>query len=199
MIAFNEKGVPFEPAVIDLTSEEARASYAAIYPIGKVPFCQLDDDRRLPESTAIIEYLEDTVPGTIRLIPAAGTDAARQVRLMDRMSDFYLNDAVAELLFQKFGFRPANETAATRAQKFIKSSYDHLDSRLANQQWVCGDFSLADCATIPPLFYAQVVAPFADRPNITRYWEQAQKRSSYARVMAEFLPIWKSVTAQAAQ
>jgi glutathione S-transferase len=199
IIAFHEKGLTYEPEIVDLTSEEARVAYAAIHPIGKVPLLKLSEDWSVPESTAIIEYLEDKYPDTTRLIPAAGSDAARQVRLVDRMTDLYLNDPAQELLFQKLGFRPANEAAATRARTFIKSSYDHLEGRLAGRDWVCGEFSMADCAAIPPLFYSQFVAPFDDRPNLKHYWERAQTRPSYAKVIAEFMPIWEGMTSRAAQ
>lgn len=149
----------------------------------------------VPESTIIIEYLEDKFPDTPRLIPQEGGDAARQVRFIDRMSDLYLNNPVGELIMQKLGFVVANEEAAAATRKTIQVSYDYLDKRLAELEWVCGEFSMADCAAIPPLFYAQAVAPFADRPNIRRYWEQAQQRSSYARVMREFVPLWEGLQA----
>jgi len=196
MIAFNEKGIEYEPELVDLMSPEAREAYEKIHPLGKVPLFKPSDDWSVPESTTIIEYLDDKFPDTPRMIPAGGGDAARQVRLMDRMADLYLNDPTRELMFQKHGFKPENE--AQRANRYIQGMYEHFDKRLANQEWVCGTFSMADCATIPPLFYAQMIAPFNDRPNLQRYWERAQKRPSYAKVMKEFLPIWEGFTVRTA-
>ena len=73
-----------------------RAAYEALYPIGKIPLLKPKPDHMVPESTIIVEYLEGHHPGGTQLIPD-GIDAARQVRFMDRMSDFYLNDPVANL------------------------------------------------------------------------------------------------------
>lgn len=198
MIAFNEKGLTYEPELVDLGSSEARQAYLKIHPFGKVPMLKPSEDWSVPESTTIIEYLDDKFPDTVRLIPAGDGDAARQVRLMDRMSDLYLNDPVRELMFQKYGFKPVNEDEAARARLYINGMYEHYDKRLASQDWICGGFSMADCATIPPLFYAEMIAPFADRPNLQRYWERAKQRPSYAKVLKESVPVWEGFTKRAA-
>jgi len=196
MIAFNEKGIVYDPVVVNLASAEDRAAYEKIYPIGKVPFLQVGE-HRVPESTSIIEYLEDKFPGTPRLIPAGAGDAPRQVRFMDRMIDLYFNDAVVELLFQQVGRRPPDEEKATRAHQHIVLTYTYWEQRLAAQAWLCGnEFSMADCAAIPALFYAQGVAPFAAHPHVVTYWQRAQQRPSYVKVKAEFEPIWNARLAQ---
>ena len=198
MIAFNEKGIDYTPEIVDLMSPEGRASYEQINALGKVPFLQPSDDHVVPESTIIIEFLEDTFPATTRLIPPAGGEAARQVRFMDRMMDLYLDEPVIELLFQQLGFRAKDEDKAARARKYALSSYTHLDQRLATGPWICGaDFSMADCAAIPPLFYAQMALPFDAYPQLVAYWHRAQQRPSYAKVKATFEPIWNGMMAQA--
>lgn len=197
LIAFHEKGIAFEPEIVNLMTPEGRAAYESISPLGKLPFLKPSEDWQVPESTSIIEYLDDKFPKTTRLIPAAGGDAARQVRLMDRMADLYLNDPVTELLFQQLGFRKPNEEVAAKAKKYVNVSYSHLDQRLAKQAWMCGEtFSMADCAAIPPLYYAQLAAPFEAFPGIVGYWKRAQQRPSYAKVRAEFEPIWQGMTAK---
>jgi glutathione S-transferase len=195
-IAFNEKGLDYEPHVVWLMDPASRAEYEKVNPFCKVPFFKPTEDWSVPESTSIIEYLEDKFPDTKPLIPKSGGDATRQVRFMDRMADNYLDDPVVELLFQQFGFKPANEEAAAKARKHVTLTYERLDQRLANQDWLCGEFSMADCAAIPPLFYAQMVAPFDAYPNVQRYWERAQQRPSYAAIKAQFEPIWNGMVAQ---
>lgn len=194
LIALYEKGIAFEPQLVDLFTPAGREAFGKISPLGKVPFLKSADDGDVPESTSIIEYLEDKFPGTARMIPAAGGDAARQVRFMDRMADLYLNEPITELLFQKIAFRPQDEDKATRARKYATLTYTDLDQRLARQAWVCGDApTMADCAVIPPLFYAQTALPFDAYPNLLAYWQRAQQRPSYARVRAEFEPIWNGL------
>jgi len=196
MIAFNEKGISYEPIVVQLLEPAERAEFEKIYPIGKVPFLQAND-RPVPESTSIIEYLEDEFPGTPRMIPAGNGDAPRQVRFMDRMTDLYFTEPLSELISQQLGLRPKDDDKAVRARKYIALTYAHWDQRLATRKWLCGDdFSMADCAAIPGLFYAQSVLPFAAHPHIVAYWQRAQQRPSYAKVRAEFEPMWNAMIAQ---
>jgi glutathione S-transferase len=197
LIALYEKDVAFEPVMVNLMTQEGRDDYAKVNPIGKIPLLKPTEDHRIPESTIIIEYLEGHYAGT-RLIPE-GVDAARQVRFMDRMSDLYLNDPSITLLFEKFGFRKHSEEELAKASKYLRISFEGLDKRLDGQDWLCGEFSMADCAAIPPLFYCQAIASFADYPNLVRYYERARQRPSYARVMAEFVPIWEGMLAQGAK
>ncbi|AIY41645.1 Glutathione S-transferase family protein [Collimonas arenae] len=192
LIALYEKGVAFEPEVVSLMSPEGKAAYAKIYPIGKLPLLKPSDDHMIPESTIIIEYLEGHHASGTQLIPN-DVDAARQVRFIDRMSDLYLGNPAGTLLFERFGFQKYSEEELAKASNYLRITYEHFDKRLANQDWLCGEFSMADCAAIPPLFYCQVVAPFAAYPNIVRYYERARLRPSYARVMEEFVPIWEGM------
>jgi glutathione S-transferase len=197
MIAFNEKAIAYEPEVVSLMTPEGRSSFEKIYPLGKVPFLKPSEDWQVPESTSIIEYLEDKFPKSARLIPAGGGDAARQVRFMDRMADLYFNDPVVELLFQKMGFRAKDDDKAARARKHVTLTFEQQNKRLAKQQWMCGDsFTMADCATIPALFYAESVMPFDAYPNVVAYWQRAQQRPSYAKVRGEAEPLWNGLMAQ---
>lgn len=195
MIAFNEKGIPFERSLVDMGDPAARAAFEQVYPIGKVPYLRASDEWSVPESTSIIEFLEDRFPSTPKLLPA-DREAARQVRFHDRMCDLYLNDPTAELLFQKIGFRKLDEEKAAKCRKHLAASYAYLDKKLGATEWLCGAFSMADCAAIPPLFYAQFAAPFGEHKNIMAYWQRAQARPSYAAVMKEFLPMWEGLMAQ---
>lgn len=197
LIAFKEKGIAYTPEVVDLMSPEARAAYEQVNPFGKVPFLKPSEDWSVPESTTIIEYLEDRFPDTPRLIPPGGGDAARQVRFMDRMADLYYNEPLVELLFQQLGFRKPDEERAARARRYITLTYSHWDRRVASQPWLCGDaFTMADCSVIPVMFYAQGVMPFTEYRNVVAYWKRAQERPSYMEVRAEFEPIWRAIGAR---
>lgn len=195
MMALFEKNVAFEPELVNLMSPEGQSAYQAIYPIGKIPLLKPSDDQMVPESTIIIEYLEDHFTTGTRLIPD-GAEPARQVRFMDRMSDRYLNDPTVTLLFEKFGFRKHGEAELENASRYLRITFEHFDQRLATQDWLCGEFSMADCAAIPALYFCQLAAPFTDYPNLVRYYERAKLRPSYAKVMAEFVPVWEGMLAQ---
>jgi glutathione S-transferase len=195
LIALYEKGIDFTPEFVDLASQEARAAFQKVNALGKVPFLLADDGWQVPESTSIIEYLDEEFPDSPPLIPRSGRGAARQVRFMDRLTDLYFNDPVVDLLFQQIGFRPRDDEKAERSRRYVQLTYSHWDKRLASQPWLCGAaFTMADCAAIPCLYYAQTVAPFGSYANISAYWQRALSRPSYKRVLAEFEPIWKKMS-----
>ena len=57
------KGIPFESVMIDLRAGvQHSAEHRARSPNGSIPVLELDDGRRLTESVAILEYLDETHP-----------------------------------------------------------------------------------------------------------------------------------------
>lgn len=69
--------------------------------------------------------------------------------------------------------------------------------QLAGKPWLCGaECTLADCAAIPALNFAQSAAPFVDYLNLDAYWRRARQRPSYRKVLAEFEPTWRSMSVQ---
>lgn len=189
LMAFHEKGVAFEPRLVDLRDPEQRDEYRKIYPLGKIPLLICDDDRVIPESSIIIEYLDGHFDSGMRLIPA-DKDLARQTRFLDRMHDNYLNESVTTLLFQSW--RPPAERDQERietARFRLGVIYDYMDGLLAGRDWVMGEeLTMADCAAAPPLLYAQEVFPFAERENLSAYWKRLRERESYGRVLEEVAP-----------
>lgn len=189
LIAFYEKGVPFTPAIVSLTDPAGKAEYKKLYPLGKIPLLT-GDDIFVPESTTIIEYLEDNYPGHgTQLIPSDKTQV-RRVRFKDRMSDLYLNEPVLALFFDSTKpVEQRNPATVARAHETISVMFDFMDKELGENLYAQGNgFSMADCATFAPLFYAQQLHPFTDRPNIVKYFERLKERASVQRVLTELLP-----------
>ncbi len=190
LIGFYEKEVTFERELVRVLDPDVRSLYEEVYPIGKIPLLVAEGDHMIPEASIIIEYLDQNYSAGPQLIPTDPT-ASRKVRFMDRMNDFYLNDPVVNLLFQ--GMKPEaeqNQELIAKSRKYLACSFAYMNDTLADNKWFFGDsFTLADCAAIPPLFYAQKVFPFTDFPNIRRYYEDAKQRASYQKVLNEALPI----------
>ncbi|TQV85080.1 glutathione S-transferase family protein [Aliikangiella coralliicola] len=189
LIALYEKQITFDSEIVQLFDPEVKANYEKIYPIGKIPLLIVEDDWKIPESTIIVEYLEGNFEQGTQLIPSA-KEAARHVRFHDRMSDLYLNDPTSTLLFElKKAEDIRDQDKIARACKYLDLSYRYLDDKLRDSDWLMGEsFTLADCATIPPLFYAQQIHPFGDYANLTAYYKRANARESYEKVLSEALP-----------
>lgn len=161
----------------------------ARWPIGKFPIL-VDDGRTVVETTIIIEHLDRHYPGPVRFIPA-DPKAALEVRLMDRFFDQYVmnaaqpavNEAIRRMRGQPDRLEEAKETAAHH----LDIAYGWLQTRLTGRVWGAGDdFSMADCAAAPSLFYADWVHQIGEAfPGVRAYRAQLLARPSFARAVEE--------------
>lgn len=198
LMALEEKKISFESELVDLREEAARAKYREIYPLGKVPLLVLDDGHLIPESSIIIEYLDTHFDNGTRLLPT-DPELSRRTRFKDRMQDLYLNESVATLIFESWKPEAERNSEAMGKARFRAGViYDFMEKDLADKRWLMGaEFSMADCAAAPPLFYAQEHLPFNDRPNITAYWKRLSARPSWQKVYTEVKPYLEWVAAAA--
>jgi glutathione S-transferase len=194
LIALYENGVPFEPVVVDLGDESSRASFRAVWPMAKMPVLRDDArDRTVAESTIVVEYLDAYYPGTTRFLPA-DPDRAWQARMWDRFYDHYVQEPMQKIVTDRL--RPAGENDAwgvAQAPAQLHRAYAVLEQEIAAKTWMMGDdFTLADCAAAPALFYANTVAPFGEpHRNLTAYLGRLMARPSFARVLEEAEPYFR--------
>ena len=191
LIAFYEGGIPFEPVVVDLGDAASRAAFQAVLPMAKMPV--LRDERRkctIAESTIVIEYLDAHYPGPTRFVPQ-DPDRAWQTRMWDRVYDHYVQQPMQKIVTDRV--RPAGTSDAwgvEQAKTQLQEAYAMIEREMRSRTWAMGDdFTLADCAAAPALFYASTVVPFADtQKNLPEYLERLMARPSFARVLAEAEP-----------
>lgn len=107
LVALYENDTPFEPHIVDLGNETEAAEFKKLWPIGKFPV--LRDEARdwtMPESTIIIEYLDQHYPGSTKLVPN-DPDLARQTRMRDRFYDLYVQGPMQKIVGDRL--RPAGK------------------------------------------------------------------------------------------
>src|SRR4051812_44563672 len=98
LIALYENATAFEPHIVDLADPTSRANFFKLWPGGKFPVLQdLARNQVVPESSIIIEYLDQHYPGPSRLIPA-DPERARDVRLQDRFYDLYVHEHMQKIV-----------------------------------------------------------------------------------------------------
>ncbi len=189
LMALYEKNISFTPELVNLMDEADRKKYRELYPLGKVPLLTLDDGYMIPESTIIIEYLETHYDNEPRLIPE-DPDGARQVRFKDRMIDLYLNESVNALIFQSWKPEEKQDQELIKKSHFrINVMYKFLNEVIDEEGWIHGkDFTLADCAAAPVLFYAKKFSPFDEHSKIKAYAERLHARDSYQRILKDAGP-----------
>jgi glutathione S-transferase len=189
LIALYENGTPFEPRIVNLMDPADAAAFKKLWPCGQFPVLQ-DGDRIIPESSIIIEYLDQHRPGKTRFIPV-DAELGRQVRFKDRFYDLQLHAHMQKVVGDRM--RPQDKRdphGVEQAKARIDVALDLIDKSMDGKTWAMGsDFTLADCAAAPPLFYINKAFPLGDRhKNVSAYLRRLLERPSYARVIEEAKP-----------
>jgi len=89
--------------------------------------------------------------------------------------------------------RPAGGNDAVgveQAKSLLLQTYGVAEPMLQGKTWAMGeDFTLADCAAAPALFYANTVMPFGpEQKNLAAYLDRLMARQSFSRVLQEAEP-----------
>jgi glutathione S-transferase len=188
LIALYETGTPFEfRNIAGDEYPENEAAFLAHWPVGKFPLL-VENGVPIMESSIIIEHV------TPALIPAGRTDAL-ETRMLDRIFDNHVMSPVQAIVTEHLPFVTKTPDGARidRARAALDKVYPWLDARLATRSWAAGkDFTLADCAGAPSLFYADWVQPIPDAlATLKAYRARALARLSVARVVDEARPYRK--------
>jgi glutathione S-transferase len=187
LIALYENEIAFEGRIIDLGDAGDRSELQALWPFCKFPVIRDHQRKRdVPESSVIIEYLNEYYLNKNKMIPA-DVDAALQVRLWDRILDNYVHGPMQDIVNDHLCGAHGDLTAARNT---LSTAYSTLDKQVQLNPWVAGDtFALADCAAAPALFYASTVAPFPKtHSHLNAYFERLVDRPSVRRVLDEAKP-----------
>lgn len=194
LIALYEHDIPFTPNLVDLGDPASRSAFAALWPMAKMPV--LEDRSRgrvVPETSIIINYLEIHYSQDVILMPD-GSEELRDVLLWDRIFDNYVQAPMQKIVTDRL--RPAvsmDDFGVEEARSLLATALGMVDAQVANRFWTMGDdFTLADCAAAPALFYADKVMPLGGAyPNALALLERLKARASFARVLAEAEPYFK--------
>ena len=187
LLALYENGTAFEYR--SLEQPEAREELAALWPMRRFPVL-VDRGRTILEASCIVEYLDLHHPGPVRLIPADPATAL-EVRMLDRVFDNYVSTPQQKVVFDSL--RPADsrdDYGVTEARTMLETAYAWLDRHMAGREWAAGeDFSLADCAAAPFLFYADWTHPIDPAfANVHAYRARLLARPAFARAVDEGRP-----------
>jgi len=172
-------------------------AYLRLNPMGKMP-CLVDGDFALPESTVIIDYLEETAGGP-SLYPSDPKDRAR-ARLIARMGDLY----VAPELTAIFRAREHPDAVPAAMERLGSALADIEHFRRDDDRFlVGGGFTVADATLIPMFFFLDAFdAPMgtgklvAALPRLQAWWDRAKAHELGARAVREQGMALKAFTSQ---
>jgi glutathione S-transferase len=180
-IVLAEKSLTYELIQVDLAQgEQRRPEFLRLNPFGRVPVL-VDEDTTIYDSTVIIEYLEDEYPEPPAL-PALGASATRaRARLLEDFADTLFTPQVEQLMAELT--RPESERDQTRVQRLqrtIEGALDYVNRELAGQQFLAGEFSIADIGFVPRLLVLKElgVDAGANRSNLDAWMKRLFERPS---------------------
>jgi len=184
-IALEELGLPYKVVPVNIgRGDQFKPEFLAISPNNRMPAIMdhspSDGGKPLSifESGAILLYLADK---TGRLCPKdlRGRTEVHEWLMwqmgglgpMSGQANHFRNYAPEKI---QYGIdRYTNET---------NRLYGVLDKRLAGREFICGDFSIADCASWPWLLsHDRIGQNLADFPNLKRWYDSLKERPSVRR------------------
>ena len=183
-----ETGLPYKIFPIKIgKGEQFKAEFLAISPNNRIPAI-VDRDPKgggaqvsVFESGAILFYLAEK---TGKFLPA---DGAARYDVMQWL--FWQMGGLGPMLGQNHHFRNyTTEKIPYAINRYVKETerlYGVLDERLADRDFIAGDYSIADMACYPWIvLHERQGQNLDDFPNIKRWFDAVQRRDAVQRAYA---------------
>jgi glutathione S-transferase len=189
LVALYENATPFELRLLAPENPEILAEWAGLWPLRKMPVLA-DGGRTFAEASIIVEHLDRSHPGPIRLVPEDPA-AALEVRFLDRVFDNFIETPLQKIVGD--AMRPQDRRdrqGVAEAHAALETAYAWLDQHMQGREWAAGGgFTLADCSAAPALFYADWAHPIGESfAALRNYRSRLNARASFARAIDEARP-----------
>lgn len=183
-IALAEKGLDYEETVIDLPGGAShQPDFLALNPFGQVPVVE-DGGAAIAESTAILEYIEESHPYPA-LMPDSPAARADVRQLMCWSNGPWMMSWKRWVAPASLGFP---DTPDMRAQG--KAELEHhlgiLAARLDTSPWLAGDYSLADICYAPLVLMADRMG-LSGGPSVSSWLDRLRARPAVQAAMGPIL------------
>lgn len=181
-IMLEEVELPYNVHKIDITkNDQFTPEYVAINPNSKIPSI-IDQETGITvfESGAILIYLAEKT-GKFLLTDQKGRFQVLEWLMLQMGS---VGPMFGQLNhFKKFA-KEKIPYAIERYEKETRRLYGVLDKQLADKEYLCGDYSIADIATYPWVAIYELQGLTLDNhPNLKRWLETLQQRPAVQRGM----------------
>ena len=156
-IALHLKGLTFEYVPVHLAKgEHKKDAYAAVSADQLVPMLELDDGTRLSQSMAIIEFLDETQPGTA-LLPKDALGRARVRALAQSVAcEIHPLNNLRVLKYLSRDLGVSEDAKNTWYRHWVRDGLESFERQLAQQAASTYCFgatpTLADCCLVPQIF-----------------------------------------------
>jgi glutathione S-transferase len=190
-IAMYEKGIAHETKLVNWTPATGwikPEELPRLNPKAQIPVL-VDGDAVVPDSTIILEYLEERFPKT-PLYPTGPAERAR-CRVLEDLGDMVIapnQGALVREVFLKPDPSTRDAAAVSQTKAELARQYQRLDRELGKQGYLCGQFSVADITCFSPINIMSLMegAPSPELGALTAWVDRMRKRPSVARYLEEF-------------
>jgi maleylacetoacetate isomerase len=193
-IALNFKGIAYDPVLVNLAkSEHHGAPYRGINPQGLLPALE-DDGRRLIQSLAIMEYLDERYPEP-PLLPKDPFDRAYARALAGIVAcEIHPLNNPRTLKHVRNTYGADEAGINTWYRHWIAEGFDMLERFLASEARVgtyClgSTVTMADCCLVPQVFNAKRhECDLTSYPTVTRIFEACMKLPAFDKAQPSKQP-----------
>ncbi len=170
-----------------LAGEPKQAEHLARHPFGKVPVLD-HDGMRILETSAIVRYLNDILPGP-SLVPASATDRARMDMIVGIVDSYgygaLIGGVAAYHLFPDF-VGGKNEAAHAAGLVAGRKVLELAMATKGDSAFIAGGLSLADLYLAPIVFYVSLTPDAAELfsvPGFDAWWTAIQALPCFQATM----------------
>ena len=176
-MVLHEKGVDFEVHEVDLSNKSEE--FLSVSPYGKVPLLRVDGTS-LYESNIVNEYL-DEVHKSPRLMPETPEGRALARSWMAFADDYFFPSIFRVRMGPQRGL---SEEEIGEAKEKLGDALSRLERQLEGQEYLMGEYTLADIAHAGNFHRLRELAksgdvPLHKYPNVTAWMERVGGRESY--------------------
>lgn len=185
-IVLAEKSLSYELVTIDLAQGEHRKpDFLRHNPFGRVPVL-FDDEVSVSDSTIINEYLEDEYPEP-PVLPAIGSSSLRaRARYFEDFADTSFTPQVGQLIVETAKHEGERDQGRIqRLHQAVERVLDYLNQQLQGQQFLAGEFSVADIGFAPRLLILKelgIDAASNNRGHLDMWIKRMLERPSVANL-----------------
>ena len=192
-IALHLKGLAYDYLPVHLArGEQKKPAFAAVTAEGLVPVLELDDDRRLTQSMAIIEYLDETHPQP-PLLPADALGRARVRALAQIVAcEIHPLNNLRVLKYLVGELKASEDAKNAWYRHWVRLGLESYEAQLATRSGLYshGDApTLADCCLVPQIFNAQRLdCPLSDYPRTMAVFDACMTLDAFQQAQPSACP-----------
>jgi glutathione S-transferase len=188
-----EFALAFEPAW------EKMPEFMSLNPAGTVPVMIDEDGTVVIYSHVIIEYLEETYPGT-NLIPAAAAERVEARRLAAWFDEKFHAEVTTRMLYEKMSRRHGGPRAVEASpsmasiregMSYLRAHLDLIGALAEHRRWLAGDtLSIADLAAASHLSCLDYLGdvPWSQYEAAKEWYVRLKSRPSFRPLLNDIIP-----------